>query len=78
MKPIIVYSKPGCGQCLFLKNYLKQQGLVFQERNISENPSYIEELKLLNCQSLPVALVGSESPIIGFNPVELQKVLSQC
>ncbi|MCR8968579.1 glutaredoxin family protein [Facklamia sp. 7083-14-GEN3] len=77
MEKITLYSKTGCGQCVFLKRYLDSKGFNYLEKNVEEQ-SYLDEVKNLNCQSLPVVLIGQSEPIVGFKPDLIEKALSQC
>ncbi|MGF3065932.1 glutaredoxin family protein [Facklamia sp. P12945] len=77
MEKITLYSKTGCGQCVFLKRYLDSKGLNYLEKNV-EDESYLEEVRELNCQSLPVVLIGQSAPVVGFQPDVIERLLSQC
>jgi glutaredoxin 3 len=37
MSKIIVYSTPSCPYCNLVKDYLKQRGIDFEEKDISKN-----------------------------------------
>lgn len=53
MTKVTVYSKNGCGQCMFLKNMLKGEQIDFEERNISEDESAMSYLQDKGITSLP-------------------------
>jgi glutaredoxin 3 len=40
----IVWSKDGCGYCVMAKTLLKNRGIEFEERNISQGPWTREQL----------------------------------
>lgn len=40
----VVWSKNNCGYCVMAKNLLRNQGIEYQERNISEGPWTREQL----------------------------------
>jgi glutaredoxin 3 len=40
----IVWSKKDCGYCVMAKNLLRNQGIEYEERNISEGPWTREQL----------------------------------
>jgi glutaredoxin 3 len=42
--PAVVWSKNNCGYCVMAKNLLKNQGVEFEERNISQGPWTREQL----------------------------------
>lgn len=37
MSKIIVYSTPSCPYCTLVKDYLKQKGIEFEERDVSKD-----------------------------------------
>lgn len=37
MSKIIVYSTPSCPYCTLVKDYLKQKGVEFEERDVSKD-----------------------------------------
>ena len=59
-KKVTIYSKPGCGQCMFTKKYLDKSKVSYFEKNISENPDWAEEVKALGFQTLPVIVIEGE------------------
>jgi len=42
--PAIVWSKENCGHCVMAKLLLKNKGIEFEERNISQGPWTREQL----------------------------------
>ena len=72
---IIVYSKPGCAHCQFTKKYLDKRGIAFEERNINENEAFLEEVRALGFQTLPVITITGEEPFTGFQPDRLEKLV---
>jgi glutaredoxin-like protein NrdH len=69
----VIYSKNGCPQCKMVKRWLTENGVDFIEKNVSENESYIEEVKERGYNHLPLTVVG-ETEIAGFAPSVLQSV----
>lgn len=59
---IIVWSKAGCGYCDQAKMLLKQKGLVFEERNISQGPYSKEDLleAVPTARTLPQIVIDGE------------------
>ncbi|MDE1547805.1 glutaredoxin domain-containing protein [Jeotgalibaca caeni] len=76
-KQVVVYSKPGCGECQFTKKYLAKMNIQFIEKNITEDPAWVEEVKALGFFSLPVVQVEGEEPFNGFQPERLNQLVSQ-
>lgn len=75
MSQAIVYTSTNCVYCKQLKNYLKEQSISFEERNVDENETYFEELQALGMMSLPVTVIG-EYKILGMNTTRIQKALT--
>jgi len=44
MKHIIVYVKTGCPWCIGVTDLLKQEGVTYEERNVSINKAWMEEM----------------------------------
>ena len=73
----MLYTKNNCIQCKMTKNFLMQHDIAFEERNVNENPEYIDYLKNKGFQSVPV-LEQDNNPIIrGFRPDLLKKIVAQ-
>lgn len=74
-KKVTIYSKPGCGQCMFTKKYLDKIKVSYFEKNISENPDWAEEVKALGFQTLPVIVIEGEEPFTGYQPQKLDALV---
>jgi glutaredoxin len=72
MKKAVVYSKSRCPWCVKLKDFLRQNGVPFEERDAGENPAYAMEVQQKSGGvALPVTDVEGMI-IIGFNPAKLK------
>lgn len=70
-----LYTKNNCIQCKMTKNFLMQHDIAFEERNVNENPEYIDYLKNKGFQSVPV-LEQDNNPIIrGLDQIYWKKLL---
>ncbi|PMD73158.1 glutaredoxin-like protein NrdH [Companilactobacillus nuruki] len=74
MNNVIVYSKNNCMQCRMTKRYLKEHHVSFEERNINQDPQYLDTLKQQGFQSVPVVMNGEMDPIVGFRPDSLKEL----
>ncbi len=54
---IIIYTKTGCPWCIDALAFLRERGLAFEERNVTSNPAYFEEMKTLSGQTKAPTLV---------------------
>lgn len=75
MKQVIIYSKNGCGPCQMMKTWFEENGVEYEERNISTSDTYMQELQYLGFQSVPITLVNGEVKANGFEPWKLEDVL---
>ena len=72
---VVVYSTSWCPWCHKLVDWLKQNNVGFEERNIERSEAFAEEMLAKSGQeSVPVADVGGEI-IIGFDVPALKKAL---
>ena len=74
-RKVIIYSKPGCAHCQFTKKHLEKLAISYEERDINKNESFLEEVRTLGFQSLPVIIVEGEEPFSGFQPDRLEKLV---
>jgi glutaredoxin-like protein NrdH len=78
MRKVVIYTQEGCGPCTAEKFWLKDNGIEFEERNIRENPAYLDEIVELGASATPATLIEDESGsqvILGFDQEKLEKVL---
>ena len=74
MAEIIIYSSTGCPYCEKMKKEFKEWGYEYEERNVSENPSYFEDLHKEGMFSTPVVYINGEA-FIGYRPKKMKKAL---
>ena len=66
MTQVIVYSADWCGDCVRTKNFLREHGIDFEERNIMHQPQLAEEVIQYNIEAgfgpkrrIPIVLHGN-------------------
>lgn len=59
MPNIVIYTQNDCPPCTFVKNYLTEKQVVFEERNIS-NATYRQEMIDLEAFATPLILIDDE------------------
>lgn len=74
MPNIIVYSSTGCPYCQKIKEELKEWGYSYEEKNVTENPTYFDDLHKQGMFSTPVVFIDDQ-PVIGYRPKKMKKVL---
>lgn len=71
---VILYSSTGCPRCLQVKEQLKEWGVAYEERNISDNQEYFKQLQERKIFGTPATFVNNK-PILGFQPEKLRAAL---
>lgn len=74
-KSVIVYSKPGCGQCMFTKKFLERHALAFEEKDVQKSEDALNEVKAMGFSSLPVVVIEGEEPFNGYRADRLQALV---
>lgn len=74
---IIVYSADWCAFCHAAKDYFTKLGVSFEERNVEENPDYMQEAISKSGQmGIPVIDMDGEI-IVGFDKPKIDAKLSK-
>ncbi len=73
-KKIIIFTSNTCGYCHMAKDYLNENGIEYEEKNISENPDARKELMNQGFMGVPVIYVDDEV-IQGFDQAKLEALL---
>ena len=60
--------------CKRTKEFLSQQGIEFEERDVSKDEAALDELQQLGLMTTPVTLIGGEA-VVGFDRAKLVKLL---
>jgi glutaredoxin-like protein NrdH len=72
---LTIYSKNNCPQCKMVKRWLDNKNVEYNEINIEENPSFIQEVKDLGYSAVPV-IKYKDVHFQGFAIPKLQNVVS--
>jgi glutaredoxin 3 len=73
MKDVVVYTSNTCTYCGQAKEYLKENGIAYEERNIKE-PAFRKELMGMGFMSVPVIKIGEET-VLGFDKEKIDSLL---
>ncbi|HEY3273869.1 MAG TPA: glutaredoxin domain-containing protein [Methanocella sp.] len=77
MTSIRIFSQPTCPACNELKDYLKKKGVDFEDVDVTSNREALDEMiKVHKVRVTPLLLAGDKK-IIGFDPIEVDKVLAE-
>lgn len=66
MKKVTVYTSNTCPHCKAAKNYLRENNIDFEEKNVDEDRSAINYLVEKGHRGVPVINIEGED-IVGFN-----------
>lgn len=73
-KQVTVYSKLGCGRCVFTKKWLESHNIPYTEKRTDLDESARKEVEELGYQSLPVVVAGDEN-WSGYQPDKLAELV---
>lgn len=73
-KEVIVYSSTTCPHCVTVKEYLKDKGIPFTEKNVSVDAAARKELMKKGIMAVPVIEIDGES-IVGFDRDKIDDLL---
>ncbi|MFC0188581.1 glutaredoxin family protein [Fictibacillus aquaticus] len=76
---VIVYTQETCPPCFAEKEWLKSNSIEFEERDIRQNPKFMDEVIELGASATPVTVIDSDGirqVVMGFKEEELKKILS--
>lgn len=77
MSKIILYSQPDCPPCEYAKQFLKNSGFTYIEKNIKTDHSAKRELmNRYNSFSTPTFVIDNEVVITGFDFDALKEALN--
>ncbi len=74
MKKIKIYSSATCSNCTAAKEYMKEKGYDFEEKNVSKDKEAKKELLAMGYMGVPVIFVDDEV-VVGFNRSKLDEIL---
>ncbi|MFT9847192.1 FAD-dependent oxidoreductase [Aneurinibacillus sp. REN35] len=72
---VIVYTSKGCPYCHKVKEQLAAWGVEFDERNVSENYEYFEELQQKKIFGTPATYINGKL-VLGFQEAKMKKLLN--
>ena len=74
---VIVFTQQDCPPCGWVKNFLAERGVEFEERSIDSGLATVRELtEKYRSQSTPTVVIGDEI-LIGYDPERLAQLLGQ-
>lgn len=74
MKNIKIYSSTSCTNCTAAKEYLKEKGYEYEEKNVSTDKEAKKELIAMGYMGVPVIMIDDDV-VVGFNKSKLDEIL---
>lgn len=74
MKNIKVYSSSTCTNCTAAKEYIKEKGYDYEEKNVSLDAEAKKELLSMGYMGVPIIFIDDEV-VVGFNRSKLDELL---
>lgn len=76
-RKVIVFTQQDCPPCGWVKSFLADRGVEFEERSIDTSMSVARELThTYKSQSTPTVVIGDQV-LIGYDPERLSQLLAQ-
>ena len=76
MSQTTIYTSNTCPHCITAKEYLKEKGVEYIEKNVQTDPEARKELIKKGYMGVPVIIIGEEE-ISGFNKDKVDQALSK-
>lgn len=73
-KKIVVFTSDTCGYCHMVKDYLNENNIAFEEKNVSSDKDARKELMSKGFMGVPVIYIDDEI-IQGFDKNKLDELL---
>jgi glutaredoxin 3 len=76
MQKVTVYSSSTCGYCRMAKDYLRENGVQFVERDVNSDPEAQRDMARMKATGVPVIVVDDQV-IMGFDKARLDSLLGK-
>ena len=73
-----IYTSPTCRWCRRAKDFLAEQGVTYQELDITSDPAIADEaIRLAGRKAVPVIVADSRVLMVGYYEDELEDLLDE-
>lgn len=72
----VLYTGNRCHKCNLVKEFLRRHGVEPDERNVHTDRAFLEELRALNLNAIPVLVVDGEVHV-GYDPEVLARLVRE-
>jgi glutaredoxin len=77
MPKITVYTRPACPPCKMVKQFLEENNVPFEAKDVEEKAEYEQELLDLGFMKTPIVVVEGQDPIVGFDKDRLDELIGE-
>ena len=76
-KKVVIYSTPTCPYCKRAKEYLSRKGISYTDIDVAQDREKAKEMTQKSGQmSMPVIIIDDDI-VVGFDQVQLDKLLAE-
>ena len=76
MSNVTVYTSNTCPYCISAKDYLKDKGIEYIEKNVQTDKEARKELMAMGHMGVPVILINGEE-VVGFDKDKIDTLLAK-
>ncbi len=76
MANVIVYTSNTCPYCISAKDYLKEKGIDYTEKNVQTDKEARKELMAMGHMGVPVLVIDGEE-VVGFDKEKIDGLLAK-
>ncbi len=76
MANVTVYTSNTCPYCVSAKDYLKEKGIDYTEKNVQTDKDARKELMAMGHMGVPVLVIDGEE-VVGFDKERIDALLSK-
>jgi len=78
MEKVRVFSTPTCPYCIAAKDFFKEEGIEFENIDVSQDRKAANEMVEKSGQmGVPVIIIGDNEPIVGFDKDKIKELLGK-
>lgn len=76
MANVVVFTSNTCPYCISAKDYLKEKGIEYTEKNVQTDKEARKELMAMGHMGVPVLVINGQE-IVGFDKEKIDTLLAK-